>query len=429
MNTVPIQDAGSVEEAAREAREEIARGSEELIDLLRELVRVPSVFGQEGKCQTLVAEKLEDFCDSVDIWEPRQSSLEGHPSYFCPGVDYTGRPNVVGVLKGSGNGRSLIINAHVDVVGSGDPSTWQHPPWDGCVEGLRLYGRGACDTKGGMAAAIYALKVLRKLGVSLRGDVIFESVSGEEWGGGGTLATLLKGYIADAALVVEPTNLRICPICRGGAIFQVYVQGKGAHPINSQSGISAIEKAMVILSALKNLQEIRREKFEREIFGKRHNLTPLVVGSISAEIPQKVPEKCIIKGVIGYPPEESYEEVKRELEGYLATVSRLDPWLLHHPASVTWEGYNKEGSKVEPDTPIISTLSEAFQDVLGVGASLDVFPASCDAHFFTRYWGIPAVILGPGDCTIAHTSNEYVDVNEVINFAKILATTILRWCS
>lgn len=202
----------------------------DLLAQLQRLVSTPSVVGSEGACQRLVAEMMEGACDSIDVWEPDASCLEQHPAYFPRGVDFKGRPNVVGIVEGRGGGRSMILHAHVDVVDPGPMDAWRYAPWSGAISNGKLYGRGSVDDKAGLSIIIFVAQCVRSLGLSLEGDIILESVVDEEWGGGGTLSTIQKGYRADAAIVFEPSGLGICPAVRGGQAFRITVMGKGTHP-------------------------------------------------------------------------------------------------------------------------------------------------------------------------------------------------------
>ncbi len=396
---------------------------------LMSLVSIPSVVGSEGACQRLVAERMEEVCDSVDVWEPDAAWLEQHPAYFLRGVSFSGRPNVVGVLQGQGGGRSLIVNAHADVVDTGPLEAWRFPPWSGTVSEGKLYGRGSNDDKAGLAAMIFVAQCLRGLRLSLKGDVILESVVDEEWGGAGTLATIQRGYRADAGIVFEPTRLEVCPAARGGQAFRVTVQGKGAHPFRSYDGVSALEKAMPLLTALKGLEASRRERFHDPLFDRYPIYLPVVIGKISADIiPSKVPERCIFEGLFGYSPAEAHQDARRDLEKCVRDAASKDPWLREHPPVVEWLGLNKEGAQIPIEHPLVKVLSEAFGQVMGTNPAVVGFPAGCDLPFLIKQGGIPAVLFGPGDPITAHGSNEYVILDEVVQAAKILVGTILRWC-
>src|SRR4030042_2793203 len=297
----------------REALAWVERHQAELIGLLQRLVAIPSVDGAEVACQTLVAEVMRDCCDAVDAWEPDQAWLDRHPAYFHQGTTFAGRPNVVGTVRGHGGGRSLILNAHADVVDPGPAEAWTHGPGSAVVVDGKLYGRGAVDDKAGLAGVLFAARCLRELGVSLGGDLILESVVDEEWGGGGTLATLHRGYRADAAIVFEPSDLDLCPASRGGQAFRVTVQGKGAHPIRSYEGVSALEKAVPLLAALKRLETERQARLRTPLFARYPIFAPIVIGKIAADrIPSKGPETCVFEGLMGYAPAETYQKARED---------------------------------------------------------------------------------------------------------------------
>ena len=403
--------------------------TDELTRILQRLVAVPSVVGSEGDCQRVVAEMMRGVCDSVDVWEPDASWLSQHPAYFLKGASYTGRPNVVGIVQGRGGGRSLILNAHVDVVDTGPLEAWRYPPWSGTVADGKLYGRGSVDDKAALAAMIFVAQCLRRLGISPGGNLILESAVDEEWGGGGTLATIQRGYRADAGIAFEPTALEICPATRGGQAFRVSVPGKGAHPYRSYEGVSALEKAMPLLAALKALESDRQERFRTKLFERYPIFLPIVIGKIAADIiPSKVPERCVFEGLMGYSPDETYQAARAELEGKVAAIAAKDPWLKEHPPIVEWHGLNKEGAQIPADHAFVRVMGESVTEVTGRQPTIVGFTAGCDLPLLIKYAGVPSVVFGPGELVVAHGSNEYVEINEVIAAAKIVAMTVLRWC-
>jgi len=400
-----------------------------LVTQLQRLVSVPSVVGSEGACQEMIAEWMQGCCDSVDVWEPDPVWLEQHPAYFLRGTDFRGRPNVVGRVKGRDGGRSLILNAHVDVVDPGPAEAWQYDSWSGAVADGRLYGRGSADDKAGLATLLFVAQCVRSLKIPLRGDLILESVVDEEWGGGGTLATIHRGYHADAGVIFEPSDLDICPASRGGQAFRVTLTGKGAHPVRSYEGVSALEKALPILAALKELEGSRQKRLRSRLFERYPVFAPVVVGKISADkIPSKVPETCIFEGLMGYAPEESYAQARGELEGCVEQIAQKDPWLREHPPKVEWLALNKEGAQIPSDHSLVRFLGESFTDVMGRPPAVVGFPAGCDLPHLIKYGGIPSVVFGPGNCTVGHSSNEHVPVDDVLSAVKILAVAVLRWC-
>jgi len=181
----------------------------EIVAALQELVRIPSQTGREGPARDAVAQLMRAHELDVDMWEPEVTLLEPYAKSVTLGRDFAGRPNVVGACRGSGGGRSLTLNGHIDTVEVGDPAAWSRDPLGGDVSGGRIYGRGACDMKGGIVANLFALRALRLAGLHPAGDIFVQSTISEEDGGAGALAAVLRGYIADGALISEPTNLAI----------------------------------------------------------------------------------------------------------------------------------------------------------------------------------------------------------------------------
>ena len=188
---------------------------DDLIAFLQALVRVPSPTGEERPVQELVAARMRADGLEVDVWEPDVAALAPYAEHVTAGASYAGRPNVVGTMPGTGDGRSLILNAHIDTVEAGEAAHWTRAPFGGEVAGGLLYGRGACDMKAGLTTHLVALAALRAAGFAPRGDVVVQSTISEEDGGAGALAAVLRGYRADGAIITEPTRLAVLPAQRG----------------------------------------------------------------------------------------------------------------------------------------------------------------------------------------------------------------------
>ena len=201
---------------------------DEIVGFLKDLVAIPSVTGEEAAIQEFITTKLKAMGLGVDTWVPDKEALKKHPAYVHTELDYANRPNVVGLYKGTGGGRSLLFNGHVDVIPAGPADAWAHPPWAAEIEDGRLYGRGASDMKSGLAAMTMALDPLLRLGVKLKGDVILEYTMDEEATGNGTLACVMKGYKADAGICCETSSLHVQPGCIGRIWFEIVVRGKPA---------------------------------------------------------------------------------------------------------------------------------------------------------------------------------------------------------
>ncbi|MBE7157740.1 MAG: M20/M25/M40 family metallo-hydrolase, partial [Rhodospirillales bacterium] len=196
----------------------------ELTSFLQALVRTPSLPAHEASAQHLLADELRHLGLTVEIMPTNRKKIEHHPAFCDDGFSFENRFNVVARwnrTNGPVTGRSLILNGHIDVVPPGDQQLWKHGPWSGLVQNGKLYGRGACDMKGGIVAALFALKALEQLGYLPAADIIFESVVGEESGGVGTLTAIVNGVTADAAIIGEPTALKICPVQSGALTFRL----------------------------------------------------------------------------------------------------------------------------------------------------------------------------------------------------------------
>ena len=287
----------------------------ELIEFARSLVRIPSVSGSEQAAQRAIAAKYESLGLSVDIVPSVREELESHPAFCDDAIPFVDRLNVVARWRGSGGGRSLILNGHMDVVPPGDLSKWTRDPWGGEIEDDRLYGRGACDMKSGLAAAVFAVQALQASGVTLPGDVMLQSVIGEESGGVGTLATIVRGYRADACVILEPMNLRLAPVQTGALTFRITVNGRAAHACMRPHGVSAITEFLPIASALEHLNVDRHQRYRDPLFDDPNNIASLSIGTVRAgDWPSTVPDLLVAEGRLGVFPNESVAEARAALE-------------------------------------------------------------------------------------------------------------------
>jgi acetylornithine deacetylase len=402
---------------------------ETILDFLRRLVAIPSVTGSELEVQTFISSKLEGMGLEVDRWEPDIEELSKHPAYLPPEKDYRDRPNVVGVYKGRGGGRSLLFNGHVDVIPSGPEDAWIHPPFGAWVEGTRLYGRGASDMKSGLAAMTMALDAVLHLGVRLKGDVILEYTMDEEATGNGTLACVTRGYKADAGICCETSSLHVQPACIGRIWFEILVRGKPAGIQRRWEGVNAIEKGYAIVQAVSELERIRIDAAGHPLYPDRRGSLPCMVGVFqSGSFPSAFPDTCILKGSIATLPGEETSQVKAAFVEHLLSFSKSDSWLKDHPPEVRFTGYCGDPAEISPDHPIVRTLSRKFQAVQGKEPQITGRQGAADIRYLIKYGQTPTVIFGPGLTEQMHANSEWVDVNDVIAATKILALTIMEWC-
>ncbi|AZN41051.1 peptidase [Paenibacillus albus] len=402
---------------------------EEGTRLLQSLVRMPSTQGNEQQAQMLIAGKLYDLNLDVELWEPDGELLGKHPYFYSPRSKFTGSPNVVGVLRGSGGGRSILLNGHMDVVPEGDVKQWASHPFSGEVKDGKLYGRGASDMKGGNVALLLAIQAIRELGIELKGDVIFQSVVEEESGGAGTLAAILKGYKADAALIPEPTNMRIFPKQQGSMWFRVHVKGRSAHGGTRYEGVSAIEKCMIVVSELLELERVRNSRINDPLFANNPIPVPINIGTINGgSWPSSVPDIVTIEGRIGVAPEESMDAVKAELAAWLDRLQSQDEWFAVSPPRLEWFGARWVPGSVDIGHDLIGALSDQYEAVVGSKPAIEASPWGTDGGLLTVVGDTPCIVFGPGLTQTAHYPNEHIVLDDMFRTAEIIALTIIAWC-
>jgi len=407
----------------------IDQHAEEIISFLQKLIQQPSVQGNERGVQEIVIQKLHDLGLTVDVWDPSHQDLAASP-YFIPSRDsYAGSPNVVGVLKGHGGGKSIILNGHIDVVPEGDRTKWKHDPFSGKIEEGKMYGRGTTDMKGGNVALLLAMEAIIRSGIKLRGDVIFQSVIEEESGGVGTLATLMRNYSADAALIPEPTNMKLFIKQQGSMWFRVTIEGLSAHAGTRYEGVSAIEKAWKIHQGILSLEKKRNDLVDDPLYRHIPIPIPINVGKIQGgSWPSSVPDLVTMEGRIGVGPHEAMQEVKNQLTDHLAKLCADDEWLKDHPVKVEFFGGQWVPNAVETDHPFATLMQDNFEQIYQRKITIEASPWGTDAGLLGKVGGIPALVIGPGETKVAHYPNEYIEIKEILHAARLFALTMTTWC-
>lgn len=393
----------------------------------------PEFPGEAERCQEIVASWLGDIGFRVERWvQP--------PRY----------PVVAAQLSGSGGGRSLAFNGHVDVVPGGDPKAWRHDPWAGEVGEGKLWGRGAADMKGGVACALMAAWVLQQAEVQLAGD-LWMHIDCDEEVVGQSLRELLRRFPAvDAALVAEPTDLAVLPAEGGLVHLRIEIEGRESHAGNryrsihagghgATAGVNAIEKGMRIATALQDLERQWGNLRQHPLLPPGFNsIMPGMIaggpgGGADGQLrtisnPGTSPDYCSIEYNIWYLPGETLEGIQEEIETFVANSCRLDPWLLDHPPRFTWK--LREIYFPPAETPVTHPFIEAISGSIAAAGLLnriEAFQAASELAWYAER-GIPGVIFGPGRIAQAHGPDEYVDVGQLVDACKVMALTAAAWC-
>jgi len=402
---------------------------EDAVSLLQELVRVPSVTGEEGAVGAVVGRAFSERGLDVDTWEATREETEPYREHVGEQSSYENRPNIAGTRRGAGNGRSILLNAHTDTVDPGDPTAWKGDPLSGNLEGDLLYGRGSCDMKGGLVTHLVALDALSDLGLGLRGDVTVAATVGEENGGLGALSTVLRGYRADAAIITEPTRLALVPAQGGSLIFRLKIPGRSAHAAVRDEGVSALEKFVPIFENLRELEQERNGVLSHPLYDGVSNKVPIDIGVVRAgNWASTVPESLVAEGRVGLTPGEEIDLFKDLLAERIATIADRDPWLREHPPELEWFGGQFAPAELELDAPICEAVKAAHERVTGEKPSVEGVPYGADMRLFIHFGGMPCVMYGAGDVNVAHAPDEHISITELLTATTTVACLLLDWC-
>jgi len=402
---------------------------EDLVNFIRTLVQCPSLANDEGPVQEIIQDKLKSLGLDTEKIIVKFDKLKDHPAFCDDGFSPDSRVNILGQWCNDGDGRSLILNGHVDVVPPGPENLWNKSPWSGYIKNGRIYGRGSCDMKAGLSAGIFAVQILQSIGFKPHGNIIIQSVVGEESGGCGTLTNIIKGYSANAAVLLEPTSLKVCPIQSGALTFRLTVPGRATHAATRWDGVSAIEKFNLIQQSILKFEKERHDSFNAPYFESKDRVAPINIGTIKGgEWHSTVPESVVVEGRFGVFPSETTSNARDAFEDHISKISNNDPWLKEHPPVIEWFEGQFESGQTDLDDPIIQTLIDAIVRSTDDAPIIEGVTYGSDLRLFTNHAHIPAVLFGPGDLRLAHAANEYVEIDEVLKTIKIIANMIVDWC-
>lgn len=387
---------------------------------LRSLIAIPSITGDEREIQGVVAATLELAGVAVERRTVLLADIENDP--FFPGteVDRTELPLVVGRIRGSLPGPTLMLCAHVDVVPPGDLASWSSPPFEPEVRSGRIFGRGACDMKGGLVAAIEALRLVDP--GSLAGEILLLAVPSEEDGGSGALAALRAGYTADACIITEPTNLDAV-VAHGGAItFTLDVPGKAAHASMRREGVSALDNLTYLVEALAH-DELERNRSETRPEMAALGLPyPTIIGQVSGgSWTSTVMDRVVAHGRYGVRLDQNCDGAAADLRQAIEVAAAEHDFLATHPPGVTVWGGRFDSSAIAPDHPVVTSLQAAAVRQGARVPSPVGAPYGADMRLFINVGEIPTMMYGPGDVRVAHAADEHVALADVAECAGVLA--------
>ena len=422
--------------------EAVAEGQDELDDLAGCLIAYDTTARspgdparEEADLQRYLRQRLRAAGAEVELWEPAAGEVSGTRQIPDP-IEFEGRPQMVATFAGSGGGRSLLLNGHIDVVPSEPRDRWTSDPNRAEVRDGNLHGRGACDMKGGVAAMVFAAEVLARLGVRLRGDLLVNTVTDEESSGAGGLAAVRHGVSADAGIVTEPTAFEVWTCCRGSLSPSITVEGRPGHAEMAQphwrdgGAVNAIEKLPVVLEAVRTLRERWREHSDQ-----RHphlspgDIVPVLVrgGEWAVTYPATATLDCELMYLPGRADRDGWgTAVEAEVAEWILAHCATDEWLAVHPPRIAWS-LDIPPYEVDPDHPIVAAMLESSARA-GAPSRLGGLDSWFDAASFSRFGGTPCVGWGPRSIAWAHTIDEYVPVDDLVRCAQGLALAAIRYC-
>ena len=395
-------------------------------DLLQSLVRTPSPVGEEGAAQAIVAGHMRDIGLDVDVFDINPSDFSGDARFNSSPHSYAGRPCVVGKRKGSGGGRSLVLNAHIDTVPVDAAETWTFPPYGGVIDGARIYGRGAADDKAGVVECLLVAHALREAGLELAGDLLVASVVEDESTGNGSLAAVQRGHVGDGVVIVDGTwPERFIVSHMGHVSFQIRLPGVAGHA--TSTGPNPIAAVGQVVTALQHYVS-GRNLAQQTPWGTNARPHFINFGMVRGGVwPGSVPADCVIEGQCGFPPPESCAGARDALREVLRDLAQSPEWPLATPASITFAGLETPPQVGDPHNPLVNLLVETVRERHGADLLESVIAGHCDLRHYTATTSA-ACLYGPGGGRNVHGADEYFELAHLPLVAGNLACVALRWC-
>lgn len=387
-----------------------------LVSLTQELIRIPSVYDPNDDSAN--EEKVASF-----LYERLKSlGFEVHMEEVAPK-----RPNLVALLRGHREGRTILLEGHTDVVTPGDVSKWSYDPFGGVIVGRRIYGRGACDTKGNLAASIIAAKAIKDSGVNFSGKIILCIPVDEEGLMVGIKEFIRRGWAddVDGAIICEPVDNNICLDIKGAIRALVRVKGKMAHGCMPYAGINPNFGMAKIILKLRELEEEEKRLWGYHRFLGYPSITPTVVMSPSSGKGQLnvIPEDSSIAYDIRTVPGQKDEELIEKIRGVIDEIKdeieefRYELEVIERRPCVS----------TDPNEPIVKAVDKAYREVTRKAPVYNGVPGATDGTFLKAWKGIPVVVIGAGGREVPHQVDEYVDIDQLVETAKIYALSILNF--
>lgn len=420
-------------------RKAVAEHAQEIIEWTMSFIRFPSENrppdGNEEAAQQFIESECRKLGWDVDVFAPDEvPDIVRHPDWL-PGRKYNGRrKNVVARWRGAGGGRSILLSGHSDVAPF-EPDNWKVcRPYEPVVREGKLYGRGAADMKGGLAAAFWALRILHELGFKPAGDILFESLVDEEFASGnGTLAARLRGHNADLAVVPEPTRLEVCPACFGAFLGDLTLSGKAGMPFMGTAIANPINGAARAIRIFEEWEELWRKQNQHPLFAAPGKEAKVCLWRIDSTRPGEftqmgTPLLTKISWIVWCHPGMTEEEFYRRFRTFWAERTRAEPALAPFEVKLERDFHFVKCWETPANHPAVQAVVEAYKLYQGTPPTVGGAPFSCDLAHYGETGHMPAVLLGLRGDNL-HAPDEWTPVEDILFLTGVFATLALRWCS
>ena len=403
--------------------------------LLGESLRIPSVSGDEARFVKFIHDFAVESGLSADLWETDEADLATYPVAHARHLPLKGRPTLVIGLPKYGKGRSVIFNAHSDVVSAGREEKWKFDPWSGVENADRFYGRGACDVKGPLVSAIWAMLALHQsFPNGIGGNVQLELVPGEEdCVTLGTLTSLVKGYRADACIVLEPTECLPRNASRPGLRFEIICHGKAVHGTVKWMGEDAIALAMVVAASLSQLEKKWNDRSADPLFSVYPIARPITVDTVrGGEWQGMICDQCRVAGYLELLPTDEPADWMNRLTVELAEL--LDQQgensrriSVEYPETYKGHRLVSESSLCKTAEVVLEKSTDLLQNGSLTMTAWSGFNSGCEAGLRANLEKTPTLVWGPGSLAQAHAADEFIEFNQVEAVAGLFASFCREW--
>jgi len=407
---------------------EVDKLADDIMDFTGRLVKEPSVLLHEAGAVELYKNELIKLGFKPERVDIDPEKLKKHKGFAEVPWSYEGRYNIAAKHDAGGtDGRSLILNGHLDVVHAGAPERWEKDPYEPYEKDGWMYGRGSGDMKSGVAAMTYALHAVRKAGFEPDAPVTLEGVIEEECCGNGALACVDAGYTADAVLIPEPFGAQIYAAQLGVMWFRIDITGNPVHVLSTQSGSDAVERAYDVIKVLRELESDMNKVTRPVEYKDSDHPINLNVGMIKGgDWPSTVPAEAELHCRISYFPGQTYENMQNLIKSKIKEAEEKYKWE-KDSVRVSFYGFRSDGHIVDMDWDMIKTLSSVHETVTGSKPPKYISTCTTDLRAFHFFSDSQGTCYGPVAESI-HGFNERVNIESVIHTARIYALFIAKWC-